>query len=99
MYYMNICKYVKPACRCRTQTITNYTLIYNRKHLGDLRGQKIAVWGIAFKPKTDDIRESPAIQLIDSVLADGGVVSAHDPIAATCSPWGSIRTWFRSAIA
>ena len=40
------------------------------------------MWGIAFKPKTDDIRESPAIQLIDSVLADGGVVSAHDPIAA-----------------
>lgn len=53
----------------------------NRKHLGDLRGQKIAVWGIAFKPKTDDIRESPAINLIDSVIADGGLVKAHDPIA------------------
>ncbi|KAL7553295.1 hypothetical protein ACHAWF_016562 [Thalassiosira exigua] len=52
-----------------------------RKHLGDLRGRKIAVWGIAFKPKTDDIRESPAIGLIDRVIADGGQVSAHDPIA------------------
>ncbi|KAL7540863.1 hypothetical protein ACHAXR_010445 [Thalassiosira sp. AJA248-18] len=52
-----------------------------RKHLGDLRGHKIAVWGLAFKPKTDDIRESPAICMIDSVIADGGHVSAHDPIA------------------
>ena len=53
-----------------------------RKHLGDLRGKKIAVWGLAFKPKTDDIRESPALTLIDGVLADGGIISAHDPIAA-----------------
>ena len=53
-----------------------------RKKLGDLRGKKICVWGIAFKPKTDDIRESPALTLIDSVLADGGIVKAHDPIAA-----------------
>jgi len=52
-----------------------------RKHLGDLRGQKIAVWGISFKPKTDDIRESPALNLIDSILADGGIVTAHDPVA------------------
>ena len=56
-------------------------LRYNSKHLGDLRGHKIAVWGLAFKPKTDDIRESPAVNLIDSVLADGGRVAAHDPIA------------------
>jgi len=54
-----------------------------RKKLGgDLRGKKIAVWGIAFKPKTDDIRESPALTLIDAVLADGGIIAAHDPIAA-----------------
>lgn len=52
-----------------------------RRHLGDLRGHKIAVWGLAFKPKTDDIRESPAMALIDAVLADGGVVVAHDPVA------------------
>jgi len=53
-----------------------------RKHLGDLRGHRIAVWGLAFKPKTDDIRESPAMSLIDAVLADGGKVVAHDPVAA-----------------
>jgi UDPglucose 6-dehydrogenase len=52
-----------------------------RKKLGDLRGKTICVWGVAFKPKTDDIRESPALTLIDAVLADGGKVMAHDPIA------------------
>ena len=52
-----------------------------RRYLGDLRGKRIAVWGIAFKPKTDDIRESPALTLIDSVIADGGHIFAHDPIA------------------
>jgi UDPglucose 6-dehydrogenase len=48
---------------------------------GDLRGRKIAVWGIAFKPRTDDIRESPALTLIDNLLAEGAKVSAHDPEA------------------
>ena len=52
-----------------------------RKHLGDLRGHRIAVWGLAFKPKTDDIRESPATAFIDAVLCDGGTIIAHDPVA------------------
>ncbi|MFI5309531.1 MAG: UDP-glucose dehydrogenase family protein, partial [Polyangiales bacterium] len=49
---------------------------------GDLRGKRIAVWGIAFKPRTDDLRESAALTLIDSLLAEGAKVSAHDPEAA-----------------
>jgi UDPglucose 6-dehydrogenase len=48
---------------------------------GDLRGKKIALWGIAFKPRTDDIRESPALTLIESLLAEGAKISAHDPEA------------------
>ena len=48
---------------------------------GDLRGKRIAVWGIAFKPRTDDIRESSALTLIDVLLAEGAVVVAHDPAA------------------
>lgn len=67
--------------QCLLTSITIPIVANNRKHLGDLRGHKIAVWGLAFKPKTDDIRESPAISLIDVVIADGGHVSAHDPIA------------------
>jgi len=49
---------------------------------GDLRGKKVAVWGIAFKPRTDDLRESPALTLIEGLLAEGAKVAAHDPEAA-----------------
>jgi len=48
---------------------------------GDLRGKKVAVWGIAFKPRTDDLRESPSLTLIEGLLAEGAKVAAHDPEA------------------
>jgi UDPglucose 6-dehydrogenase len=47
----------------------------------DLKNKKIAVWGLAFKPDTDDIREAPALYIIDSLLAAGAEVSAYDPEA------------------
>ncbi len=46
-----------------------------------LAGRRIGVWGLAFKPETDDMRESPAIELIEGILAAGGQVVAHDPKA------------------
>ena len=49
--------------------------------LGSLSGKRIAVWGLAFKANTDDMRESPALVLIDQVLRAGGTVCAHDPAA------------------
>jgi UDPglucose 6-dehydrogenase len=53
----------------------------HRHFQGNLQGRKIAVWGLAFKPQTDDIRESPALTLIDGLLAAGCVVQVHDPEA------------------
>jgi UDPglucose 6-dehydrogenase len=50
---------------------------------GSLEGKKIAVWGLAFKPDTDDIREAPALYMIDALLKDGAAVTAYDPEAMT----------------
>lgn len=48
---------------------------------GNLQGRRIAVWGLAFKPDTDDIREAPALALIDALLAEGAHICAFDPEA------------------
>jgi UDPglucose 6-dehydrogenase len=51
-------------------------------HFGDrLAGRTLAVWGLAFKPRTDDIREAPALTLIDDLLAAGAGLRVHDPEA------------------
>jgi UDPglucose 6-dehydrogenase len=48
---------------------------------GDLKGRTVAVWGLAFKAETDDMRESPAIPLIEGLMKSGARVRAHDPKA------------------
>src|SRR4051812_6925076 len=53
-----------------------------KAHFGNLRGKKFAVWGLAFKPRTDDLRHAPSLTLIDELLSDGAAVAAHDPVAA-----------------
>jgi UDPglucose 6-dehydrogenase len=53
-----------------------------RKHFGnDLKGKRLAVWGLAFKPRTNDMRDAPSLKIIDSLLKDGALVQAYDPEA------------------
>lgn len=49
---------------------------------GDIVGKRIAVWGLAFKPRTDDIREAPALTLLDYLLERGAIPQVHDPEAS-----------------
>ncbi len=55
-----------------------------RRHFDDkVRGRTVAVWGLAFKAETDDVRDSPALALVDLLLQDGATVRVHDPAALT----------------
>ena len=48
---------------------------------GDIKGKKFAMWGLSFKPNTDDMREAPSLVIIDKIIAAGGSVVAYDPVA------------------
>ena len=52
-----------------------------QRHLGDMKDRTIAVWGLAFKAETDDVRESPALVLVEELLEAGARVQVHDPAA------------------
>ncbi len=62
------------------QKSTLYNKVYNHFN-GNLKGRKFALWGLAFKPKTDDMREAPSLVIIDKLLEAGASVVAYDPVA------------------
>jgi UDPglucose 6-dehydrogenase len=71
-----------------------------KKHFGaDLTGKTFAVWGLAFKPNTDDMREAPALTIIEEITQAGGKVRAFDPVAAENAEklLGSRATFCRSS--
>ncbi len=67
---------------------------------GDIAGKRFAVWGLAFKPRTDDIREAPALTLLDYLVSQGATVQVHDPEATAHikSIYGSQLIYCESAM-
>src|SRR5438445_8967848 len=61
----------------------------------DLSGIKIAVWGLSFKPGTDDMREASSIILLENLLAQGATVQAYDPVAMPVAKKILPEEWFK----
>jgi len=75
---LDVLKAVEQVNECQKQIVLQKTLRY----LGqDLTGKSVGIWGLAFKAETDDMRESPAIPVIEGLLAAGARVQTHDPKA------------------
>ncbi|MFL5301898.1 MAG: UDP-glucose dehydrogenase family protein, partial [Anaeromyxobacteraceae bacterium] len=75
---LEILKAVEATNRRQKRTLVEKAL----KHFGgSVAGKFFAVWGLAFKPKTDDMRESPSIELIEGLLGKGAKLRCHDPVA------------------
>jgi UDPglucose 6-dehydrogenase len=88
-----------PAMMMEAVDIVNQaqkTVLFRKIHdhfNGNLKGITIAIWGIAFKPRTDDVREAPALVLIDALLEAGAQVRVHDPEAL-----GNIRLLYSDRV-
>ncbi len=77
-YSMNVLKAVEEVNDNQKKVLFNKLI----KHFnGDIKNKRIALWGLSFKPETDDMREAPSLVIIDEILKAGGSVKAYDPIA------------------
>ena len=77
-YSMNILKSVEEVNDNQKSVLFNKLQAFYK---GDIKGKTIAVWGLAFKPETDDMREAPSLVLIQKLLEAGCKVKAYDPVA------------------
>ena len=70
------------SVEARNQQQKTWPLRMLKRELGNLHGRTLAIWGLAFKPGTDDIRDAPSLVLLDALLAGGASVQAFDPAAS-----------------
>ncbi|MDH7911321.1 UDP-glucose/GDP-mannose dehydrogenase family protein [Winogradskyella sp. SYSU M77433] len=77
-YELQVLKAVESVNKAQKLVLFNKI---NSHFEGDLRGKTIAIWGLSFKPQTDDMREAPSLQIIKELLAAGVTVKAYDPVA------------------
>ena len=77
-YSMNVLKAVESVNESQKEVLFKKLM---KRFDGDLKGKTIAIWGLAFKPETDDMREAPSLTLIKKITDAGGTVKAYDPVA------------------
>ena len=77
-YELKVLKAVESVNKAQKLVLFNKINTYFK---GNLEGKTIAVWGLSFKPQTDDMREAPSLQIIKELLAAGANVKAYDPVA------------------
>ena len=77
-YEMKILPMVEEVNNYQKKVLAGKVIEYFK---GDLKGKKIAVWGLSFKPRTDDMRDAPSIEIISELLEAGATVKAYDPVA------------------
>jgi UDPglucose 6-dehydrogenase len=77
-YEMKILPMVEDVNMRQKNLLAEKVLAYFK---GDVKGKKIALWGLSFKPRTDDMRDAPSLVIIERLLAAGAVIEAFDPVA------------------
>ena len=77
-YAMKILPMVEEVNYLQKSTLADKVIQYYK---GTMKGRKVAIWGLSFKPKTDDMRDAPSLEIIKRLLEAGAVIEAFDPVA------------------
>ena len=95
----NVPSDVLHAVEARNQRQKERMVVKIKKHFdGNLQGKTFCLWGLAFKPSTDDMREAPSLQIINDLISAGAKVHAYDPVAAETAREVIPKTWMDSGL-
>ncbi len=95
----NVPSDVLHAVESRNQRQKERMAVKVKKHFdGNIQGKTFCLWGLAFKPSTDDMREAPSLQIINDLVSAGAKVHAYDPVAAETAREVIPKTWMDSGL-